>query len=501
VKSWTFAALRLIDFGRVTMTETHSDMSKFFGGAALRTEYRTNEDLAKQLALISKTARRSLSPEKLAKVRADATTGLSVPFTMMSTHGIDFTDPSSITPEQMIVFYNVEIRLAELRGKMSRNDIHDCMETIPTHQIFDETDLMYKPASGSGMVNLWDSYSDVSFETILRHSKFGMHMAGESYAENLAWTYELILNSCDSELRAKILETTSRLHMDEQTGPVAFKVMTNHILSVTQFGTEALQKVLERISVQDFPAENVSSYVSVARAILVQLENGKAVPVHALKYVANGLMKCSTERFVDMIKFLFLQHQTGVRSISYSDLLRRAEAEYQSCLTEWVAKTTDAQDSAFYGGCFNCGAPDHYKRDCPKPIVEGQGGRGGGRGTGRGRGGRGRGGGRRGGRGGERGGRGGRGRGEEPDPLKQPPKKGEPHEQTLNGKKVHWCGRCARWCDHATDKHGGDGEQANSANTPPGTTSGAGSNGTTTETHLAGAALGGFAWVNGGMHF
>jgi hypothetical protein len=59
-----------------------------------------------------------------------------------------------------------------------------------------------------------------------------MHIAGKSYATNLAWTYDLILNSCDSDLRATILETMPRLSLDEQTGLV-FKVMTNHILSVT----------------------------------------------------------------------------------------------------------------------------------------------------------------------------------------------------------------------------------------------------------------------------
>ena len=34
-----------------------------------------------------------------------------------------------------------------------------------------------------------------------------------------------------------------------------------------------------------------------------------------------------------------------------------------------------------------------------------------------------------------------------------PPKRNQLHEKTINGQVFHWCGKCAAWTDHKTDKH------------------------------------------------
>jgi hypothetical protein len=62
----------------------------------------------------------------------------------------------------------------------------------------------------------------------------------------------------------------------------------------------------------------------------VQFENGKAVPVHTLKYIANVLTKCSTPSFVEMVKYVYMQSKTGAKDLMYSELLRLAEVEYRA---------------------------------------------------------------------------------------------------------------------------------------------------------------------------
>ena len=39
------------------------------------------------------------------------------------------------------------------------------------------------------------------------------------------------------------------------------------------------------------------------------------------------------------------------------------------------------------------------------------------------------------------------------DPKRQPPKNGEEHEKTFDGKKFNWCGKCGRWTNHRTKEH------------------------------------------------
>jgi len=118
---------------------------------------------------------------------------------------------------------------------------------------------------------------------------------------------------------------------------------------------------------------------------------------------------------------------------------------------QWVATSAMLQSSTEMGfkvehkdiECFHCHKKGHITRSCPdKPKKDG--GCGGGRGHG--------------GRGGRSGcsgqGRGGRGDGKKPvDPLRVPPKAGESHEKTVNGRKVIWYGRCSFRKDHSTEQH------------------------------------------------
>ena len=52
-------------------------------------------------------------------------------------------------------------------------------------------------------------------------------------------------------------------------------------------------------------------------------------------------------------------------------------------------------------------------------------------------------------------------KGKNTNPLTVPPKQGEPDEKTINGTKLYWCTKCAKWTNHKTSGHTSDNNNNN----------------------------------------
>jgi hypothetical protein len=312
----------------------HADPKRFLGGADVRDEWRSNEEIASVLAGISKQARSTLDTNQLNKLKESATKGLSTPFKVMDRLEVDLTDTSKLTPENLKKIYSVTIRIEELWAEMRQYDMVDMFETgIPTQMVFSPEENMYVPAIGSTSVNLFESYAEVDIETVRRASKWAMRKSSETYTvQNLTWSMKKVLNSCEDDLRQKIEEELFNFPIDERTGPVAFKLMATHVLAVTEGSIRALEKALEQMALTDFDGENVKQFVSVARGLLMQLSNNRAVPKDVVTLLTNGLRKCSTEEFVGFVGSLMTLHSQELQTLTYSTLLSKVEAEYNRLL-------------------------------------------------------------------------------------------------------------------------------------------------------------------------
>jgi hypothetical protein len=249
--------------------------------------------------------------------------------------------------------------------------------------------------------------------------------------QNLLWSGTKLLNSCDDKLRRKIEEKTMNWLVLHSTGPVYFKVMMENILTSTPESMRGLTTIIQDTKLSDFDGENVTEFVSFARGAIEQLRNNNALPTDVLSLVAQALKACETQDFVSYINVMYNNHVQSVKRCTVNDMLLLAETEYISLVSakKWKAKSVDDHSAFFTGICYGCGEKGHMNRNCPLNKDKSHGGRGG-----RGRGdGRGRGGGR---------GRSGRGRIEKD---KQPPKPGESHTRTKNGRTEKWCGVHGYW--------------------------------------------------------
>ena len=425
-----------------------ADFSHWLGQAALNAP-RTDAAATALVAGVSKADRAALNAGEKAKLKRYAEEGLEFKFKLFAP--IDGSGANDL--DQLKKIYSVTMRVGELKSAMMNYDLQDVFriasaykENLVSHE--DE------PDPEAEAVDLFAKHAEVSLETVKQASMFFSRFGQTFQVENLIWSGTKILNSCDDELRTKIEEQVIGYPIGHRTGPVFFKIMMSLVQASSKSSMRALTRKMEQLSVKDFDGESVVSYCSVMRGAVELLVNNNALPIDAVEIIGEGLKKTSTEDFNGFISILLHNHESGMQNLTLEALFLKAETKYTELWSKdlWESGTgPKSQDSSFFAGeCFNCGKKGHMARDCKSPkkhdgnVQGGRGGRGG------------RGGGRSGGRGR---GRGGKGRGGGLDSTKKsekgdvPPKPGESHTKTVDGKVLNWCGRCCKWGDHSTEQH------------------------------------------------
>ena len=362
--------------------------------------------------------------------------------------------PSKETLKSM---YSVTTRIDEFR-RAARADNMIKIFDIPL-----DYDASGRPSS-ERTIDLFTQYKEVSLSTVRKASHFYSTYGGPFTAENCNWTGLKLLNSCEEDLRERILGATANDPRTEQSGIVYFKIMMNHVVSTSESHMRTIQDHIRALKLTEFDGENVSDAVSSLRGLTEQLSNHSALPGDIIELIANVMRGTTVSKFETYVDQTYGYHRSGLVTYTLSSFFDAMEKQYQemSGVTgRWTAATVKAnQGSVFFSGnCRYCNIKGHKQNDCRKYKADqaagrapADGGRGGGRSGGRGRGGR--------------GGRSGGGRGQY-NVDRTPPKAGQPHERDTNGHAEKWCGSCKRWGNHLTVNH--RAWDANRANRTPAT--------------------------------
>ena len=446
------------------------------GGAPRRLTRRTPLEKGNFSTGIKKTDRASLDPAVYGKVKLKAETGMKDKFKLMSsitTSTLSIGQEQEEGPNLLDHTYSVTARIKEFRQAVRTHDMDDVF-TVPNKFVVDpsfDNDLV--PAPGHVSINLFTDYASLTMSSIKNASSFLMNWGQNYQAENLKWSGQKLLNSCDKVLRAKILEIVTNYDDDHQTGPVYFKVMLDLIMATSSHNIRAMMKKVESLALTDIPGEKVTTATSFLRSAYCHLQNCNSCPNDFFELCVQALTKCSTSEFVLAIRDLNSHFKHGSKDISVDDLLTEADATYTDLesVGKWLAPPgTSGSVFAINTSimCYRCGQFGHYASQCPLLKAAGAGsttaapttnssdtGTVSSSGSSSNR--------RRNGRG-KRGGRGGRGTGNS-NIDRRPPAAGAPHTRaTDGGKQEHWCGTCGRWGNHLTADHRPKGSSQNSAN-------------------------------------
>ena len=392
--------------------------------------------------VLRKEERNLLSKDQLVKLQASTTGELSHQFEMMSGQ----------TDDQLAECYNLAVRVDALAWRLKKTD------TIGGFDIFIKAIDVHTgiPANMPRSLPLIDYIDDLTLKLVRATMKFKRYYGQEYDLQDLQWTQELLENSCDEALRAKVIEKVQSIPDDEMGGAVFYYIMMQLIRMDTEKAIRSLLDKIGSLSLAKVPGENVCNVVSLIRGVLTRLRAVRMVPFDFTMTVI-GIMETSTVSeftsfFTQMKHTVWMEKMRG-RSPGKTfidKILETAETRYLEMLnSEGTWTGIGKSKSAFVAGgvtpiCHHCGKEGHIRPDCPDRTNDTSGR---GRGRGGGGGGRGR-------------GRGGEGKWKNSEKGSRVtwkttvPAPSAPQSKKVDGKEYHWCATCVRWTlSHGTAAH------------------------------------------------
>jgi hypothetical protein len=161
------------------------------------------------------------------KVCDNAIKGLENKFTQLQS-----IDEKS-TLDHLKKVYSVVNRFADLQHQVEQNDMGDVF-TIPSQFTLDPTTGHYIPSPSATAINLFTDANLVSLETARHANAYFAQYGARYHGENVLWSGEKILNSCDSSLRDKLVESTRDWPKADVWGPTYLKLLLNLVLSTSR---------------------------------------------------------------------------------------------------------------------------------------------------------------------------------------------------------------------------------------------------------------------------
>lgn len=450
--------------------------SKWLGGTTPRLTKRNEDDIFGLGISVAKSEREILKntdKKTYYKIKEKCVEGIKNKFTQLKP--IDENSPI----DHFESVYSVVTRFDDLQQSLRTNDMLDVF-TIASGYKVDGSG----PLAVATSIDLFHDIREIDLGITKMANQYFIEYGEDYHGENVIWSGEKILNSCDSTLRDKLIESTRGWEAKHKGGPTYLKLLMGLIVATSEKSLRSLLDKVGTLKLTDFNGEDVNKAVSFLRGATLILRDNQALPSDFYNLIIKIFKNTTCEDFKSFVKLLEHNVELKITNMSTEDTLSLFEKKYTEMLgrNEWTPKsTTKDQGSAFALSegvrkllCFNCGGIGHGIKNCKLPLdqnaidirkeivlgknksdnehtqgnkrsnynnnkfTKNKSGHGSGKQS---------------------------NNNDKPpaNPLKVPPKKDESHEKSINGKKLHWCGKpgCCKWGDHKTADHPATDNNAN----------------------------------------
>jgi hypothetical protein len=381
-------------------TEEPDSMADIIGFDDFRKDNRNDAQIELAGASsISAKDRATLSVSEKGKLFKDATRGISPDKfkPLIDLSGLD----SLLTMENIVGFNTLNDDLQKFLLQYGLTNVFYILK-------FDAAGELLNPSTPDGIaVNYLANPQGTTAAEVLKTSDYLLKKGSLYHVENLRWTYEAIMNSCDQDMRIILKSKMEKYEKTRRTGPVLY---THLLEQLTSSSPGAVRKVTQNIvdlKMDKFVGESIPMACKSIRASFKWLEMVRKMPADPDTIVMNIFETCTVPeylRYLESLKTYAELHASGT-NLSVDYILTKSEDKYRDLVlnSKWDISGTGA---TFYQ------SPSHRRNQS--------------------------------------------GNDDKPTPYDRP-SEGESEVKNILGQEHKYCGRCNRWNKgsraHTTSEH------------------------------------------------
>ncbi|MGH3053547.1 MAG: hypothetical protein ACRDL7_01040, partial [Gaiellaceae bacterium] len=201
-------------------------------------------------------------------------------------------------------------------------------------------------------------------------------MTDEYDIQNLQWSADFLIVSISKQQKANIAKFP---HADNN-GPLTWMYLVSENTMANERALQTLLFKLQKLSVRDYPGENVQMCTREISEICQKLDAGNMLPTNINGILCSIFIKCSVSSFSQYFNYVRGHMKKNPTEYTWVSLINEADGEYIDTMTaeSWLP-TSEAKGMAASVTelkpkeskerdvrCHNCNEKGHFARNCPK---------------------------------------------------------------------------------------------------------------------------------------
>ena len=144
--------------------------------------------------------------------------------------------------------------------------------------------------------------------------------------ENLSWSSDRILNTCEDSLRDKVREGLVGVSALESGGPLVLEKTLDIVMDVYDAALCSLTESLQNLRMKDVPGKNVGTAVSYLKGALLLLQNCSAIPTDTMGLLNNVKSSANCDDFADYMKSIYYVSKRAATVGGYIEYIDSAKS-------------------------------------------------------------------------------------------------------------------------------------------------------------------------------
>jgi hypothetical protein len=285
------------------------------------TTSRSESDAAGMAVAVRKEDRAALSADALLKLQRASTEGMENKFFLMGNSKED----------QLVQCYNLTLRVEELKHHMQKSDIISALDIFTTIIPTPLATGAQFPTPFPGTLSLFEKAGEALSENHVRAANRFKRYYGQTYdIQDLQWSQEFLENSCEEDLRVKVLERIRTVTEVERGGALYYFHMIQLIQTDVERAARGLIDRLESFKLKSLSGENIFVACSLIKGVVNKLQSIGRVPPDIDLTVLKIMQTSSLDEFNSF--FIAIMHfndaNLGVRK-TVDEILELAETMYK----------------------------------------------------------------------------------------------------------------------------------------------------------------------------